>query len=74
VGSRYVADEQRLPHRKVPHRRDRSRPPAIYADVRAHPGRFVIAAGHGHPGGEIASHDGYVVIEDHELAAELKRS
>jgi hypothetical protein len=45
--------------------------PATYADVRAQPGRFVIAAGHDHPGVEIASHDGYVVIEDHELAAEL---
>jgi hypothetical protein len=45
--------------------------PATYADVRAHPGRFVIAAGHDHPAIEIASHDGYVVIEDHALAAEL---
>ena len=47
--------------------------PATYANLRAHPGRFVIAAGHGHPGVEIASQDGYVVIEDHELAAELAK-
>ena len=47
--------------------------PATYADVRAHPGRFVVAAGHDHPGVKIAANDGYVVIEDRELAAEIAK-
>ena len=45
--------------------------PATYADVRAHAGRFIIVAGHDHAGVEVVAHDGYVVIEDGALAAEI---
>src|SRR2546421_11226621 len=42
--------------------------PASYAEIRAHPGRFIVAAGHDHSGAAVASHDGYVVIQDDEDA------